>query len=86
MLNNLGGWHLLIILAIVVLIFGAAKLPALAKSVGQSVNIFKGEMKTNAAEKAAEDAKTDAAASVAPVVFAEPTDAPTTVTHATTKQ
>ena len=46
MLNNLGGPHLLIILAIVILIFGAAKLPALAKSVGQSVKIFKGEMKT----------------------------------------
>ncbi len=46
MLNNLGGPHLLIILAIVILIFGATKLPALAKSVGQSVKIFKGEMKT----------------------------------------
>lgn len=46
MLGNLGGWHLVIILAIVLLIFGAAKLPALAKSVGQSVKIFKGEVKS----------------------------------------
>jgi sec-independent protein translocase protein TatA len=46
MLGNLTGWHLLILLAIVILIFGAAKLPLLAKSVGQSVKIFKGEMKT----------------------------------------
>lgn len=45
MLGNLGGWHLLIILAIVVLIFGAAKLPALAKSIGQSTRIFKAEIK-----------------------------------------
>ena len=34
MLSNLSGWHLLALLAIVVLIFGAAKLPLLAKSVG----------------------------------------------------
>jgi sec-independent protein translocase protein TatA len=45
LLNNLTGWHALIILAIVVLLFGATKLPALAKSVGQSMNIFKSEMR-----------------------------------------
>jgi len=45
MLAGLTGWHLLILLAIVLLIFGAAKLPALAKSVGQSARIFKGEVK-----------------------------------------
>ncbi|MCX6502372.1 MAG: Sec-independent protein translocase subunit TatA [Microbacterium sp.] len=40
------GWpHLLIILAVIILLFGAAKLPALAKSVGQSARVFKGEMK-----------------------------------------
>mgnify|MGYP000879414371 FL=1 len=44
MLQNLTGWHALIILAIVVLIFGAAKLPALAKSVGQSMRILKSEV------------------------------------------
>jgi sec-independent protein translocase protein TatA len=44
--GNLTGWHMLIILAIVLLIFGAAKLPVLAKSVGQSMRIFKTEMKT----------------------------------------
>lgn len=54
MLGNLTGWHLLIILAVVVLIFGAAKLPALAKSVGQSMRIFRGEMKSLNDEKSAE--------------------------------
>ena len=34
MLQNLTGWHAIIILALVLLLFGAAKLPALAKSVG----------------------------------------------------
>ncbi|MFT4307279.1 MAG: twin-arginine translocase TatA/TatE family subunit [Microbacterium sp.] len=42
-MQNLTGWHALLILAVVVLIFGAAKLPALAKSVGQSVRILKKE-------------------------------------------
>jgi sec-independent protein translocase protein TatA len=46
MLNGLTGWHALIILAVIVLIFGAAKLPGLAKSVGQSMKIFKNEIKT----------------------------------------
>lgn len=43
MLNNLTGWHALIILAIVLLVFGSTKLPALAKSVGQSMRILKNE-------------------------------------------
>lgn len=43
--QNLTGWHALIILAVVILLFGATKLPALAKSVGQSMNIFKTEMR-----------------------------------------
>lgn len=45
MLGNLTGWHLLILLAVILLLFGAAKLPALAKSMGQSARVFKGEMK-----------------------------------------
>jgi sec-independent protein translocase protein TatA len=44
-LQNLTGWHAIIILAIVLLLFGAAKLPLLAKSVGQSMKIFKAELK-----------------------------------------
>jgi len=56
MLQNLTGWHALIILAIVVLIFGAAKLPALAKSVGQSMRILKTEVSEPAADTAPETA------------------------------
>ena len=44
--NLLTGWHLVIILAVVVLLFGATKLPALAKGVGSSIRIFRGEMKS----------------------------------------
>jgi len=47
------GWpHLLIILAVILLLFGAAKLPALAKSMGQSARVFKGEMKAMKSEDA----------------------------------
>lgn len=45
MLGNLTGWHFLIILAIVLLVFGATRLPALARSVGQSMKVFKEEFK-----------------------------------------
>ena len=47
MLNGFTGWHAVIILVVVVLLFGATKLPALAKSVGQSMKIFKNEMKSD---------------------------------------
>lgn len=45
MLGNLNGWHAVILLVIVLLLFGAPKLPALARSLGQSMKIFRGEIK-----------------------------------------
>ncbi|WP_417511826.1 Sec-independent protein translocase subunit TatA [Microbacterium sp.] len=42
---GLTGWHLLVLVLVILLLFGAAKLPALAKSMGQSARVFKGEMK-----------------------------------------
>lgn len=48
--------HWWIILIIVVLIFGATKLPALARSIGQSVNILKTEVKGNKGDEPASDA------------------------------
>ncbi len=46
MLGNLTGWHLLIIVAILLLLFGATRLPALARSIGQSTRIFREEIRT----------------------------------------
>ncbi|MEQ6899732.1 twin-arginine translocase TatA/TatE family subunit [Nocardioides sp. YIM 152588] len=40
-----GGAEWLVILAIVVLVFGAAKLPELARGTGQALRIFKAETK-----------------------------------------
>ncbi len=59
MFANLNGWHLLIVLAVVLLLFGAARLPGLAKSVGQSARLFKGEL-TSA--KPADESATDSSA------------------------
>jgi sec-independent protein translocase protein TatA len=39
------GWHIVLILAVVVVLFGSRKLPDAARSVGQSLRIFKSEMK-----------------------------------------
>lgn len=59
MLGNLTGWHALVLLVVIVLLFGATKLPGLAKSVGQSMKIFKNEMKTGESEEKAKDTSDD---------------------------
>lgn len=40
-----GGWELVLVVVVLVLLFGAKKLPDMARSVGQSARVFKGEMK-----------------------------------------
>jgi len=37
----LGGWEIVLILAVVLLLFGAKKLPELAKGLGQGIKEFK---------------------------------------------
>ncbi|WP_285113759.1 twin-arginine translocase TatA/TatE family subunit [Leifsonia sp. fls2-241-R2A-40a] len=59
MFANLTGWHLLIVLAVVLLIFGAAKLPALARALGQSARILRSEAKDLHDGKAPEREKSD---------------------------
>lgn len=58
---NLGGATGLILVLIVLVIFAAPKLPQMAKSVAQSMNIFKSEIKSNRDETSTEgvDASTD---------------------------
>lgn len=62
--GNLTGWHLLVIVFLVLLLFGAPKLPGLAKSVGQSMKIFKAEIKTDKADKTDDTAAGTTAAPV----------------------
>ena len=45
MLRGLQGWHLIIVLVLFVVLFGAKKLPDSAKSIAKSLKIFKSEMK-----------------------------------------
>jgi sec-independent protein translocase protein TatA len=59
-----GGWEWLIIIGVLLLLFGAKRLPDMARSVGQSARVFKGEMKG-----LKEDGKDESAA-------ATPTDPP----------
>ena len=66
MLGNLNGWHLVILIAVVLLLFGAPKLPGLAKSLGQSMRIFRTEVKTMKDEHGDPVADESAAVSTAP--------------------
>jgi sec-independent protein translocase protein TatA len=50
---RLNGWEWIIILVIVLLLWGGPKLPGLAKSLAQSLRIFKTEIKSD--DKAAKD-------------------------------
>ncbi|KTR82129.1 twin-arginine translocase TatA/TatE family subunit [Leucobacter chromiiresistens] len=63
MLGNLTGMHLVAILFIILLMFGAPKLPALAKSLGQSMKILRKEVGSDGdttAETTPSNTKTDA--------------------------
>ena len=47
-------WHWLIVLVIVLLLFGAKRLPDLATGLGKSIKNFKGALKEEDSEKTAE--------------------------------
>lgn len=79
-MQNLGGWHFLILLIIILLVFGAAKLPALAKSLGQSARVFKGEMKAMKAENGTDAASAgDSGSPAKPAPATAPEDTATIV-------
>jgi sec-independent protein translocase protein TatA len=44
-MGEFGPWHLLIVAGVFVLLFGAAKLPEAARSIGRSARILKTEIK-----------------------------------------
>ena len=61
MLSNLTGWHFLIILVVILLLFGAPKLPGLARSLGQSMKIFKSEITPERTDDGTPDSSADSA-------------------------
>lgn len=70
---NLGWMEILIILAIVLLLFGANKLPDLARSMGRSARIFKSEVKELRNDDDAQAAPQQPAQSQEPKEIAPPT-------------
>lgn len=52
MLRNLSAWHVIILVGVLILLFGANKLPELARGVGQSMRILKSEVKDLAEDDA----------------------------------
>lgn len=45
-MGALRGWHIVVLLVVVLLLFGAPKLPELARSIGKSLHILKDEAKS----------------------------------------
>lgn len=59
MLSGLRGGELLIILAVVLLLFGARKLPELARSLGASAKEFRKGISEDGSEESQSDVTTD---------------------------
>jgi sec-independent protein translocase protein TatA len=69
MFHNIGVGEILLVLAIVLVLFGAARLPQMAQSLGRSLTSFKKGLRETAddvKDAIKEDATTDAAESAAP--------------------
>ncbi|MFB7476739.1 Sec-independent protein translocase subunit TatA [Kitasatospora sp. NPDC056184] len=91
--NGLEPWHVLVVLAVVILLFGSKKLPEMARGLGKSMRILKAETKamreddTPAADAAQGTAQSTAQSTAAPAQPAaeQPRQAvnPTNVTKAT---
>jgi len=45
MINGLQPWHVIILVAVIIVLFGAKKLPDAARSLGKSMRIFKSEIR-----------------------------------------
>ncbi|MFD9690721.1 Sec-independent protein translocase subunit TatA [Kitasatospora sp. NPDC001309] len=80
--NGLEPWHLLVVLAVVVLLFGSKKLPDMARGLGKSMRILKAETAAMreedqpAATSGAATPATPAAATAVPGAPAPGTPAP----------
>lgn len=77
MIGNLKPLEILLIVAVIFLLFGAKKLPDMARSLGKSARILKSEAKAMKKEGEAEDAAT--AASVADQAPQQQTPVPRTI-------
>ncbi len=70
-MGELSPWHLLILAAVFIMLFGAKRLPDAARSLGKSMRIFKAETQSLRGDHA-DDASTVTAAQQAPVAPPQP--------------
>ena len=73
---NLKGWEWLIIVALILLLFGAKRLPDAARGLGRSLRIFKAETKGLAEDGAKADASKADGAPAAPPAELPPASPP----------
>ena len=52
MFGRLGWAEILVIVVLVVILFGSAKIPGMMKNLADGINVFKKEMKSNSDDKA----------------------------------
>ncbi|MFG3056727.1 Sec-independent protein translocase subunit TatA [Kitasatospora sp. NPDC048239] len=64
--NGLEPWHLLVVVAVVVLLFGSKKLPDMARGLGRSMRILKAETAAMREDAASPDPADATAASAGP--------------------
>ncbi len=76
------GQELLVILAIVVLLFGAKKIPELAKGIGKGIKNFKAEMKNEDDDADVKSASTEAPKKVEATEEVASKETPKTTTQA----
>ncbi|MGZ4509926.1 MAG: Sec-independent protein translocase subunit TatA [Mycobacterium sp.] len=80
-MGSLSPWHWAILAVVVILLFGAKKLPDAARSLGKSMRIFKSELREmqseNKSEPSALDTKSNPSAAANPTpVQSQRVDAP----------
>ena len=67
-MSELQPWHIIVLLIVLFLLFGAKKMPDMARSVGQSLRIFKSEMRQSQKETEEVARQADDAARATPAV------------------
>ena len=72
MFGDLQPWHVIVLLVVLFLLFGAKKMPDMARSVGQSLRIFKSEMRQSQKETEEVVKQANEAARVTPAVESVP--------------
>ncbi|MDH6135417.1 sec-independent protein translocase protein TatA [Kitasatospora sp. MAA4] len=78
--NGLEPWHLLVVLAVIILLFGSKKLPEMARGLGKSMRILKAETKAMREDGSPADGTDATTAESTATEQPRPAVAPVTVT------